>query len=120
MTSYFGETSESAILEKTAKIRTTIVAIAITTRIVIATVEKQQRIAESADTVPSCNDCAATIVARPLATTVKGGKAAFRKEDKVVIYPDSKIRRGLGIGTETILYKFLASRLFLEVILFNI
>ena len=77
----------------------------ITTRIAI---EKQQRIAELAETVPSCNDCVATIVARPFTTTVKGGKAAFRKEDKVVISPDSGIRRGRGIGTESELYKLLA------------
>ena len=53
---------------KPEKIRTTIVAIAITTRIVI---EKQQRIAELAETAPSCNYCVATIVARPFTTTVK-------------------------------------------------
>ena len=76
------------------KIRTTIVAIVIFTRIAI---EKQQQIAELAETVPSCNDCVAKIVARPFTTTVKGRKTAFRKEDKVVIYPDSGIRRGLGI-----------------------
>ena len=64
--------------------------------------------------------CAATIVARPFTTTVKGGKAAFRKEDKVVIYPDSRIRRGLLIGTETILHKLLASRRCLELNLYNI
>ena len=34
--------------------------------------EKQQRIAELAETVLSCNDCVATIVARPFTTTVKG------------------------------------------------
>ena len=49
---------------------TTLVVIAITTKIVI---EKQQRIAEVAETAPSCNYCVATIVARPLRTTVKGG-----------------------------------------------
>ena len=36
---------------------------------------QQQQIAEN---VPSCNYCAATIVARPLRTTVKGKKPAFR------------------------------------------
>ena len=51
---------------------TTLVALTITTTIVI---EKQQQIAEN---VPSCNYCAATIVARPLRTTVKGKKPAFR------------------------------------------
>ena len=76
------------------KIRTTIVAIAITTRVAI---EKQQRRADLAEIVPSCNDCVSTIVARPFTTTVKGGKTAFQKEDKSVISPDSGIRRGLGI-----------------------
>ena len=89
----------------------------ITTRIAI---EKQQLIAELAETVPSRNDCVATIVARAFTATVKVGKAAFRKEDKVVISPDSGIRRGLGIGTETVLYKLLASRLCLELNFFNI
>ena len=64
-----------------AKTRTTIVAIVITTRIAI---EKQQRKAELAETVPSCNDCVATIVARPFTTTVKGRKTTLRKEDKGV------------------------------------
>ena len=86
---------KTAILEGSQKkIRTTIVAIVITT---IIAIEKQQRLAELADTVPSCNDCVATIVARPFTLTVKDGKAAFRKEDRVVISPDSGIRRGLGI-----------------------
>ena len=71
--------------------------------------EKQRRIAEVAETAPSCNYCVATIVARPLRTTVKGGKAAFRKENKSLISPDSGIRRGLGTGTFMILYKLLAS-----------
>ena len=80
--------------KKPEKIRTKTVAIVIFTRIAI---EKQQRIAELAETVPSCNDCVATVVARPFTTTVKGRKTAFQKEDKVVISPDSGIRRGLGI-----------------------
>ena len=71
--------------------------------------EKQGRIAEVAETAPSCNYCVATIVARPLRTTAKGGKPAFRKEDKSLIYPDSGIRRGLGTGTFINLYKLLAS-----------
>ena len=71
--------------------------------------EKQRRIAEVAETAPSCNYCVATIVARPLRTTVKGGKPAFRKENKSLISPDSGIRRGLGTGTFINLYKFLAS-----------
>ena len=99
--SHFWETAKTAILEENQKkIRTTIIAIVITTRIAI---EKQQRIAELAETVPSCNDCVATIVARPFTTTVKGRRTAFRKEDKVVISPDSRTRRGLGTGTYIIL-----------------
>ena len=35
---------------------------------------KQPQIAELAETVPSCNYCVATIVARPLRSTVKGGR----------------------------------------------
>ena len=65
---------------------------------------KQQQIAEVAETVPSCNYCVATIVARPLRTTVKGGR----------------IRRGLGTGTFIVLYKFLASLLCPELNLINI
>ena len=80
--------------ENWKKNTTTLVAIAKTMKIVV---EKQQRIAEVAETVPSCNYCVAKIGARPLRTTVKGGKSAFRKEDKVVISPDSGIRRGLKI-----------------------
>ena len=49
---------------KLEKNTTTLVAIALTTKIVI---EKQQ-IAEVAETIPSCNYCVATIVARPLRT----------------------------------------------------
>ena len=58
---------------------------------------ESRKTAELAETVPSCNDCVATIVARPFTTAVKGGGAAFRKEDKGVISRDSGIRRGLGI-----------------------
>ena len=36
-------------------------------------IKKQQQIAGIAEKVPSCNYCVATIVARPLRTTVKGG-----------------------------------------------
>ena len=61
---------KTAILEENQnKIRTTIVAIAIITRIVI---EKRQQIAELAETATSWNYCVATIVARPFTTTVKG------------------------------------------------
>ena len=67
-----------AILAKNRKKNTTtLVAIAKTTKIVV---EKQQRIAEAAETAPSCKYCVASIVARPLRTTVKGGKPAFRKK----------------------------------------
>ena len=70
--SQFYETSKTAILEKEDEINTTtLVAIAITTKIVIG---KQQQIAELAENVPSCHYCVATIVARPLRTTVKGGR----------------------------------------------
>ena len=72
-------------------------------------IEKQQQIAEVADTAPSCNYCVAIIVARPLRTTVKAGKPAFRKENKGLISPVSGIRRGLGTETFSILYKLLAS-----------
>ena len=96
---------------------TTLVATATTTRIVI---EKQQRIAELAETVPSCNDFVAIIVAMPFTTTVKGRKTAFRKEDKVVMSPDSGIRRGLGTRTEILLYKLLACLFCPELNLFNI
>ena len=99
--------SNTAILAKKLKSNTTtIVALTITTEIVI---EKQQQIAGIAETVPSCNYCVATIVARPLRTTVKGGKPAFRKEDKGLIYPDSRIRRDLGTETFIDLYKLLSS-----------
>ena len=71
--------------------------------------EKQRLIAEVAETAPSCNYCVATIVARPLRTTVKGGKPAFRKEYESLNSPDSGIRRCLGTGTFINLYKLLAS-----------
>ena len=99
--------SETAILaEESKKNTTTVVALTITTEILV---EKQQQIAGIAETLPSCNYCVATIVARPLRTTVKGGKPAFRKEDKGLISPDSGIRKGLGTGTDSVLYKLLAS-----------
>ena len=72
-------------------------------------IEKQQQIAGIAEIVPSCNYCVATIVARPLRAAVKGGKPAFRKENKSLISPDSGIRRGLGTETLIDLYKLLAS-----------
>ena len=65
------------LAEKLENNTTTLVAIAITTKIVI---KKQQRIAEVAETAPSCNYCVATIVARPLRKTLKGGgKPSGRK-----------------------------------------
>ena len=72
-------------------------------------IKKRQQIAGIAETVPSCNYCVATIVARPLRTTVKGGKPAFRKEDKGLISPDLRIRRGLGTEIFIDLYELLAS-----------
>ena len=64
--------SETAILaEELKRNRTTLVAIARTTEIVI---KKRQRITELTENVPSCNYCVVTIVARPLRTTVKGGR----------------------------------------------
>ena len=72
----FLRNAETAILTKNERENTTIlVALTITTIIVI---EKQQQIAGIAENVPSCNYCAATIVARPLRATVKGEKPAFR------------------------------------------
>ena len=69
------------LIKKPKKNTTTLVAIAITTKIVI---EKQQQIAEVAETVPSCNYCFATIVARPLRTTVKGGRQPSGRKKKVL------------------------------------
>ena len=46
----------------------------------------------------SCNDCVATIVTKPFTPTAKDGgtvNSAFRKGNKIVISPDSGIRRGL-------------------------
>ena len=40
--------------------------------------------AELAETVPSCNDCAATIVARPFTTTVKGRKQPSGKKIRLL------------------------------------
>ena len=72
----FLRNAETAILTKNERENTTtLVALTITTIIVI---EKQQQIAGIAENVPSCNYCAATIVARPLRATVKGEKPAFR------------------------------------------
>ena len=81
---------------------------------------RNQKKAEIAETVPGCSYCAATIVARPLRTTVKGGKPAFRKENVSLISPDSRIRRGLGIWTETVLHNLLASLSCPELNLINI
>ena len=83
-------------------------------------IEKRQQIAGIAETVPSCNYCVDTIVARPLRTTVKGGKPAFRKENKSLFSPDSGTRRGLGTGNDNVLYKLLASLLCPELNLINI
>ena len=61
-------------------------------------IEIEARIGLS-ETIPSCNDCAVTIVTKQFTRTRKGVETtcpAFRKEDKGVISPDSRIRRGLG------------------------
>ena len=70
----------------------TLVAIAITTKIVI---EKQQRIAEVAETAPSCKYCGATIVARPLRTTVKGGGQPSGRKIRLLI---PRIRESGGVS----------------------
>ena len=88
--------------ENQKKIRATIVPTKITSKKLKIRIEEK---AEVAETAPSCNDCVVTNVARPFTTTVKGRKTAFRREDKDVFSPDSRIRRGLGIRTETVLYK---------------
>ena len=72
------------LAENRKKNTTTLVALTKTTKIVI---EKPQRKTEVTEIAPSCNYCVATIVARPLRTTVKGGKPAFRKENKSLISP---------------------------------
>ena len=57
-----------AILEKETEIHTTtLVATTITTK---KTEDRNQRKTEVTETAPSCNYCVATIVARPLRTTV--------------------------------------------------
>ena len=60
---------------------TALVAIAITTKIVIG---KQQQNAELAETVPSCNYCVATIVAGPMRTTLKGRRQPFGRKIEVL------------------------------------
>ena len=71
----------------------------ITTKIVI---EKQRQIAEVAETIPSCNYCVATIVARQLRTTVKGGRQPSGRKIKV-LFP--RIRESGGVsGLELIVF----------------
>ena len=48
---------------------------------------------------------------KAVANNGEGWKTALREEDKGLITPDSRIRRGLGTGTFIILYKLLASLL---------
>ena len=85
-------------MRKPEKNTTTLVAIAITTRFAI---EKQQQIAEVAETVPSCNYCVATIVARPLRTTVKGGRQPSGRKTKA-LFP--RIQESGGVsGLELLL-----------------
>ena len=43
---------------------------------------------------------------KAVANNGEGWKTAFRKENKSLISPDSGIRRGLGIWTETVLHNF--------------
>ena len=74
-------------------------------------IEKQQQIAELAETAPSCNYCVATIVARPLRTTVKGARP---------LRTTVKGGRGLGTGTFINLYNILASLSCPELNLINI
>ena len=63
--------------------------------------EKQGQIAELAETVPSCNYCVATIVARPLRTTVKGGRQPSGRKLKV-LFP--RIQESGGVsGLELLL-----------------
>ena len=66
------------------------------------------------------NEVGDCYIARPLRTTVKGGKPAFRKENKSLISPDSGIRSGLGTGTDSVLYKLLAPLSCPELNLINI
>ena len=54
------------------KNRKTIEVAKTTTLVAIKTTTRIERIAELTETAPSCNDCVATIVARPFTTTVKG------------------------------------------------
>ena len=71
---------------------TTIVAIEKTTR------NNKTDNRESTETAPSRNDGVATIGTEPFTPTVKGVGTvypAFRKENKDVISPDSRNRRGL-------------------------
>ena len=91
-----------AILEENQnKIRTTIVAIAITTRIVI---EKRQRIAELAETAPSCNYCIATIVARPFTTTVKARRQPSGRKIRT-LFPRIQESGGVSVsGVEVKLF----------------
>ena len=69
------------MIRKPEKNTTTLIAIAIMTKIVIG---KQQQIAELAETNPSCNYCVVTIVARPLRTTVKGGRQPSGRRIRVL------------------------------------
>ena len=45
---------------------------------------KSKKTAELAETVSSCNDCVATIVARPFTTTVKGRNQPSGEEIRVL------------------------------------
>ena len=107
-----------AILEKDTEINTTTLeAIARTTKIVIGKQQQKNRSdRDHSELQLLCryNSCKA------VANNGEGWKTAFRKENKSLISPDSRIRRGLGTGTYIILYKLLASLLCPELNLINI
>ena len=83
-------------------------------------IEKQRQIAELAETAPSCNYCVATIVARPLRTTVKGGRQPSGRRIRV-LFPRIQESGGvLGLKLSAFFNKFLASLLCPELNLINI
>ena len=80
-------------------------------------IERQQQIAEVAETVKGGR------VEDSLPDSLHNGegwKTAFRKKDKSLTSPDSRIRRGLGTGTDSVLHKLLASLSCPELNLINI
>ena len=84
---------ETAMMEKNQKRNTTTTIVAIET-----TMRNRKKQWKLSETAPSCNDCVATIVTEPFTPAVKGVGTvclSFRKGNKDVISPDSRIRRGL-------------------------